>query len=93
MAAKAAGYDYVTLDGSLIEIDRIATPGPPPGVDLWWSAKHKNHGGNIQVLTEPNGWPLWTCPVHPGREHDATCLPTYWTPSPRSARTCAPWPT
>ncbi|MFV2020122.1 HARBI1 family protein [Micromonospora sp. LOL_023] len=74
LAAKAAGYDHVLLDGTLIETDRIATPGPTPGVDLWWSAKHKNHGGNIQVLTAPDGWPLWTSPVRPGREHDTTCL-------------------
>jgi hypothetical protein len=72
-----AGYDYVLLDGTLIETDRVATPGPTAGVDLWWSKKHKNHGGNIQVLTAPDGWPLWTSPVRPGREHDTTCLRTH----------------
>jgi hypothetical protein len=77
LAAKAAGYDYVLLDGTLIETDRVSTPGPTPGVDLWWSAKHKNHGGNIQVLTAPDGWPLWTSPVRPGREHDTSCLRTH----------------
>ena len=77
LAAKAAGYDYVLLDGTLIETDRIATPGPTAGVDLWWSTKHANHGGNIQVLTAPDGWPLWTSPVRPGREHDTTCLRTH----------------
>lgn len=77
LAAKAAGYDYVLLDGTLIETDRIATPGPTPGVDLWWSAKYKNHGGNIQVVCAPDGWPLWTSPVRPGREHDTTCLRTH----------------
>jgi hypothetical protein len=77
LAAMAAGYDYVLLDGTLIETDRISTPGPTPGVDLWWSKKHKNHGGNIQVLTAPDGWPLWTSPVRPGREHDTSCLRTH----------------
>ena len=77
LAAKAAGYDYVLLDGTLIETDRVSTPGPTPGVDLWWSEKHNNHGGNIQVLTAPDGWPLWTSPVRPGREHDTTCLRTH----------------
>lgn len=77
LAAKAAGYDYVLLDGTLIETDRVSTPGPTPGVDLWWSAKYKNHGGNVQVLTAPDGWPLWTSPVRPGREHDTTCLRTH----------------
>jgi hypothetical protein len=77
LAAKAAGYDYVLLDGTLIETDRVSTPGPTPGVDLWWSAKYKNHGGNIQILCAPDGWPLWTSPVRPGREHDTTCLRTH----------------
>ncbi len=77
LAAKAAGYDYVLLDGTLIETDRIATPGPTAGVDLWWSKKHANHGGNIQVVCAPDGWPLWTSPVRPGREHDTTCLRTH----------------
>jgi hypothetical protein len=77
LAAKAAGYDYVLLDGTLIETDRVSTPGPTAGVDLWWSKKHKNHGGNIQVLCAPDGWPLWTSPVRHGREHDTTCLRTH----------------
>ena len=77
LAAKAAGYDYVLLDGTVIETDRVATPGPTEGVDLWWSKKHANHGGNIQVITAPDGWPLWTSAVRPGREHDTTCLRTH----------------
>jgi hypothetical protein len=41
-------------------------------VDLWWSGKHATHGGNIQVVTAPDGWPLWASSVRPGREHDTT---------------------
>jgi hypothetical protein len=26
------------------------------------------------VITAPDGWPLWTSPVRPGREHDTTAL-------------------
>jgi hypothetical protein len=74
LAAKMAGYDHVNIDGTLIETDRCRTPGPTPGVDLWWSGKHDNHGGNIQVITAPDGWPLWTSEVRPGREHDTTAL-------------------
>ncbi|MFV2104792.1 transposase family protein [Micromonospora sp. LOL_024] len=74
LAAKMAGYAHVNIDGPLIETDRRRTPGPTPGVDLWWSGKHDNHGGNIQVITAPDGWPLWTSPVRPGREHDTTAL-------------------
>jgi hypothetical protein len=72
LAAKMAGYSHVNIDGTLIETDRCHTPGPTPGVDLWWSGKHHHHGGNIQVITAPDGWPLWTSPVRPGREHDTT---------------------
>lgn len=74
LAAKAADHPYVIIDGTLIETDRVSTPGPTPGVDLWWSGKHHNHGGNVQVITAPDGWPLWTSEVRPGREHDTTCL-------------------
>ena len=41
-------------------------------MDLWWSGKHRHHGGNIQVVAAPDGWPLWTSDVRPGREHDTT---------------------
>lgn len=69
-----AGYDHVNVDGTLIETDQCRTPGPTPGVDLWWSGKHDNHVGSIQVITAPDGWPLWTSQVRPGREHDTTAL-------------------
>ena len=72
LAAKAAGYTHVTVDGTLIFTDRIGVPGPTRGVDLWWSGKHHHHGGNIQVVSAPDGWPLWTSDVRPGREHDTT---------------------
>jgi hypothetical protein len=72
LAAKAAGHSHVIVDGTLIYTDRVATPGPTPGVDLWWSGKHHHHGGNIQVVSAPDGWPLWTSQVRPGREHDMT---------------------
>jgi hypothetical protein len=64
----------VIIDGTLIETDRCRTPGPTPQVDLWWSGKHDQHGGNIQVITAPDRWPLWTSPVRPGRERDTTAL-------------------
>lgn len=72
LAAKAAGHSHVIVDGTLIHTDRIAIPGPTPGVDLWWSGKHHHHGGNIQVVAAPDGWPLWTSDVRPGREHDTS---------------------
>ena len=69
------------VDGTLIATDRCTVAGPTTRadrsgrrVDLWWSGKHKHHGGNIAVITAPDGWPLWTSPVRPGREHDTTAL-------------------
>ncbi len=71
-AARAAGCAHLNLDGTVIRTDRIAALGPN-GADLWWSGKHKHHGGNVQVLSDPLGWPLWTSDVRPGSEHDTTC--------------------
>ena len=72
LAAKAAGATHLNLGGTLIHTDRVAMRGPN-GADLWWSGKHKHHGGNIQVLSYPDGFPCWVSGVRPGREHDTTC--------------------
>jgi hypothetical protein len=77
LAARVAGHSHVNLDGTLIRTDRSTAIGPTAGVDLWWSGKHQHHGGNVQVVTAPDGWPLWTSPVRPGREHDTTCARTH----------------
>ena len=74
LAAKMAGHSHINVDGTLIYTDRCRIPGPTPGVDLYWSGKHHHHGGNIQVVSAPDGWPLWTSDVRPGREHDTTAL-------------------
>ena len=76
-AAKDAGHTYLAIDGTVIATDRSRAIGPTAGVDLWWSGKHHHHGGNVQVLTAPDGWPIWTSPVRPGREHDTTCARTH----------------
>ncbi|WTD54905.1 transposase family protein [Streptosporangium sp. NBC_01639] len=78
--AKEAGLTHLNLDGTVIRTDRIATSGPN-GADLWWSGKHKHHGGNVQVLSTPKGWPIWVSPVRPGREHDLTCARSHDLPS------------
>ncbi|MEW2079662.1 transposase family protein [Streptomyces sp. NPDC012403] len=70
--AVATGYTHLNLDGTVIRTDRVAAPGPN-GTDLWWSGKHKHHGGNVQVISAPDGWPNWISPVRLGREHDTTC--------------------
>src|SRR3954471_24258496 len=79
LAARAAGHSHVTVDGTLIRTDRCSVAGPTARadrseqrVDLWWAGKHACHGGNVQVIAAPDGWPIWTSPVRPGREHDTT---------------------
>ncbi len=81
LAARAAGHPHVTVDGTLIRTDRCRVAGPTARadrperrVDLWWSGKHAAHGGNMQIIAAPDGWPLWTSPVRPGREHDTSAL-------------------
>ncbi|MCX4095281.1 transposase family protein [Nocardia sp. alder85J] len=83
--AYLAGHEHVSVDGTLIETDRISEPGPTlrkgsssgRRVDLWWSGKHRHHGGNVQVVTVPDGFPIWTSDVRPGREHDTKALRTH----------------
>lgn len=45
----------VCLGGTLIDADRCAVINPDSGHDLWFSGKHKRHGGNVQALCEPSG--------------------------------------
>lgn len=57
---------FVILDGTLLPIDRIAADAP------YYSGKHKRHGMNVQVLTDPFGRLLWASPALPGSTHDLT---------------------
>ncbi|WP_368502296.1 transposase family protein [Corynebacterium sp.] len=52
--------------------DRVAVKNPKSRHDLWYSGKHKAFGGNVQVLTDDSGYPLWVSPVSPGSTHDIT---------------------
>jgi hypothetical protein len=49
-ARRPSRHTHMIVDGTLVATDRIDTSGPTPGVDQWWSGKHKHHGGNIQVV-------------------------------------------
>ncbi|KOG29095.1 MULTISPECIES: IS5/IS1182 family transposase [Streptomyces] len=57
---------FVILDGTLLPIDRIAADTP------YYSGKHKRHGMNVQVLTDPFGRLLRASPALPGSTHDLT---------------------
>lgn len=66
--ALEAGHKHLLLDGTLIPTDRVHDSGP--GSDRWYSGKHKRHGGNVQIVCDPDGRPLWVSPVEPGATHD-----------------------
>ncbi len=65
------GWSHVSLDGTLIEIDRVARRNEH-GHHLWYSGKHKTQGGNVQIVADPAGFPVWSAPVEPGSVHDIT---------------------
>lgn len=79
-AGREAAWAYVCLDGTLFETSRVSTQSAA-GHDLWYSGKHKRHGGNIQVLTDPSGFPVWVSDVEPGSTHDLTCAKEHALPA------------
>jgi hypothetical protein len=73
--AKADGVTHLILDGKLFATDRLAeqtTSVKGEQIDAWYSGKHREPGGNVQALTEPDGFPLWVSEVEPGSTHDIT---------------------
>ena len=70
------GWAFVCLDGTLIPSTRSSAQSEA-GHDIWYSGKHKRHGGNIQVLTGPTGYPEWVSDVEPGSTHDITAARTH----------------
>jgi DDE superfamily endonuclease len=67
---KAAGWSHVTLDGTLIRTDRCRVKNPDTGHDLWFSGQHHVHGGNVQIVSDPDGHPVAVSDVEPGSTHD-----------------------
>ncbi|GIE86460.1 hypothetical protein [Actinoplanes regularis] len=69
IAATAADYSHVSIDGTIIETDRCTTEGPTTGIDfdgIWIVAggpgdrKNTQSRWNIQIVTVPDGRPIWT---------------------------------
>ncbi|WP_274563755.1 transposase [Streptomyces spiramyceticus] len=65
------GPEFVLLDGTLAECDRVGDSRAD------YSAKHRRHGVNVQVVTDPAGAVLWISPALPGRAHDLTAARTH----------------
>ncbi|MFD6305487.1 transposase family protein [Streptomyces sp. NPDC060223] len=68
---READPDYVLLDGTLAECDRVGDSRAD------FSQKHRRHGVNVQVVTDPAGRLLWISPALPGRAHDLTAARTH----------------
>jgi len=67
--AVATRKAYVTLDGILLRIDRVAMA---LGNDRpHYSGKAQCHGVNVQVIADPAGRLIWASPVLSGARHDA----------------------
>ncbi|MFS4107230.1 transposase family protein [Streptomyces sp. PD-S100-1] len=58
--------DYVLPDRTLSECDRLGDGRTD------YSHKHRRHGVNVQVVTDPQGRLLWISPALSGRAHDLT---------------------
>jgi len=65
-ALREADPDYVLLDGTLAECDRVGDGRAD------FSHKHRRHGVNVRMVTDPVGRLLWISPTMPGRAHDLT---------------------
>ncbi|MEY2230143.1 transposase family protein [Streptomyces sp. BF23-19] len=63
--------DYVLLDGTLAECDRVGDSRAD------FSQKHRRHGVNVQVVADPSGKLRWISPALPGRTHDLTAARTH----------------
>lgn len=70
---EADGWSHLILDGKVVDSDRCAqktTSIKGKIIDLWFSGKIRDFGGNIQALMRPDGFPIWISEVAPGSVHD-----------------------
>jgi hypothetical protein len=61
---EEAEPDWVLVDGLLARCDQVGDGRAD------YSAKHREHGVNVQVVTDPAGRVLWLSPALPGRAND-----------------------
>jgi DDE superfamily endonuclease len=89
--ASADGLAYVILDGKIFSADRCGeqtTSVKGEQIDAWYSGKAHHHGGLIQAICAPDGFPLWTSDVEPGSTHDLIAAQQHAFPAlyPAAAR-------
>ena len=94
--AKDEGLSHVILDGKVIPCDRCKQPALSihgEVIDLWYSGKAHTHGGNIQAVLAPDGFPLWVSRAEPGSVHDLTAARLHALPALYHAAATADLPT
>jgi hypothetical protein len=70
------GWSRVILDGKIVDADRCRakiTSRKGEQIDLWYSGKRHDFGGNVQAIMRPDGFPVWVGDVEPGSVHDLVC--------------------
>ena len=82
--ARDVAFSHVILDGKIVTADRckektISVKGEV--IDLWYSGKAHTHGGNIQAVLAPDGFPLWVSDAEPGSVHDITAARRHALPA------------
>jgi hypothetical protein len=81
--AQDDGLSQVILDGKVIPAGRcrektVSVPGEATG--LRYSGKAHAHGGNIQAVPAPDGFPLRVSQAEPGPVHDITAARAHALP-------------
>jgi hypothetical protein len=87
--ASEEGFSHVILDGTVIACDRCKEPAVSVKgqvIDAWYSGKAHTHGGNVQAVTAPDGFPLWVSEAEPGSVHDLTAARGGAPPQRRALR-------
>jgi len=82
--AQDEGLPHVILDGKIIPCDRCKEPAVSVKgevIDLWYSGKAHAHGGNVQAVCAPDGFPLWVSQAEPGSVHDLTAARAHAFPA------------
>lgn len=69
------GWSHVICDGTLVATDWCqakTTSRKGKTIDVWYSGKTGDFGGNIQAEMRPAGLPIWVSDVEPGSTRDLT---------------------
>src|SRR5699024_5591625 len=73
--AQEHALGHLVLDGIVLPCDRCSektTGVKGKQIDLCYSGKTHTHGGNVQGVMTPDGFPLFVSEVEPGSVHDLT---------------------